>query len=641
MGEHSVELPSDKAQVREFMQHLFKDVKALEIMIHRKMFEEGITRMGAEQELCLIDRSFRPIPSALDVLKELNDEHFTTELALFNLEANLDPLELTGNCLSKAEQQLTRLLKKLGDVTQKFGQDYIMVGILPTIRWSDLRINNITPFPRYHALNEAISRMRGGTFSFRISGVDELVAQDDTVMLESCNTSFQTHYQVSPKDFTKMYNWAQAITGPCLAASTNSPFLLGKRLWRETRIALFQQSTDTQGNADHVREYLPRVHFGSQWLNGTVVDLFKESIARYRALITMPIESDSIDALERGETPKLQALRIHNGTVYKWNRACYGISDNGKPHLRIENRIFPSGPTVIDEMANFAFWLGLMNGIPPKYGRLNKTADFDAAKTNFLRTARMGMGAMFRWVDDQVYSAQDLLLKELLPLAQSGLEKANINPRDINHYLKVIEERVASGKTGSQWQVDSFLSLQKKGTREEAIVALTAGIVKRQKTNKPVHKWALARINEAGNWINRYWRVDQIMSRDLFTVQEDDLIDMVINMMNWRGIRHILVENDRGELVGLVTSTGLIKYYSTRLGENKEQAFVKDIMTTKMITIDDEMLTTDAISLMRKHEIGCLPVINNGKLVGIVTERDFVNVADHILQEYRDAEDKK
>jgi CBS domain-containing protein len=641
MGEQNVQQILSKSELRKFTQHLFQDIRAIEFMLEKGMFEKGITRIGAEQELCLIDQAFRPASIAPELLAEIKNPAFTNELAKFNLEINLDPLEFKGDCFGRMEKQLKDCLTELSGHLEKYKADYIMVGILPTIRTTDLDMSNLTPNPRYFALNEAMLRMRGGPYEFRIQGSDELISSHDSLMFESCNTSFQVHYQVEPKEFAKKYNWAQAITAPVLSVATNSPLLFGHRLWRETRIALFQQSADTRNFTEHTREVQPRVFFGDSWLDKSVMEILREEVARYRVLISTPIEEDSMDILAAGRIPKLQALRLHNGTIYTWNRACYGITD-GKPHLRIENRVLPSGPTVLDEMANTAFWLGLMHGMPPEYDRLNKRVDFDHIKANFVRAAKMGMGAMFRWVDNKVYSAQDLIIKELIPIARQGLENAKIRPKDINRYLEVIEERAETGRSGSQWVLDSFNALRKKGTRDEALVATTAGIVKRQKGIKPVHKWTKAKIGEAGSWVNRYWRIEQIMSSSLYTVQEDDLIDLAPNIMSWKDIHHLPVENARSEFVGMLSVRNLMAYYSKRVPDSETQS-VGEIMTplAKLIVVQEGSLTTEAITLMRKNKLTCLPVLNSkGKLMGLVTERDFVNVADHFLQEFMEQQDK-
>lgn len=641
MGDLNVNQKASAEERREFTQHIFRDVRALEIMLERGMIESGITRIGAEQELVLLDKYYLPNPIALEVLEELKDDpNFTNELSRFNIEVNLDPQEFKGDCLAKMETQLRGCLDHLGKTLEKWEADFIMVGILPTIRRSDLDLSNLTPIARYFALNEAIQKARGGPYEFRIEGTDELITRHETLMMESCNTSFQVHYQVDPDDFVAKYNWAQAIAGPVLAVATNSPLLFGQRLWRETRIALFQQSADTRRHRLHEREKRARVFFGNGWIKDSVMDLFREEIARYRVLIHTNIEEDSILSLEEGRIPKLRAMRMHNGTIYTWNRACYGITGK-KPHLRIENRILPSGPSVIDEMANTAFWLGLMHGMPEKYRDLHNKVDFDLVKGNFNRAAQVGMGMMFRWVDNQIYTAAELVLNELIPIAEDGLKKAKVDEKDIKRYLDVIKGRVKSGQSGSQWMLDSFENAKKKGSRDEALMAVTAGMAKRQKKNAPVHKWGTANIDEAGSWTNRYWRIEQIMSRDLYTVQEDDLVDLLPNIFVWKEMSFLLVENEDGEFVGVVTSQQLLNHYVTRLTE-KSDTTVKDIMLTDVPTVSENTLTTQAISLLRKHNIVCLPVVTEeNKLIGVVSERHFVNVADHFLREFMQEKEKQ
>lgn len=636
MDKHHEGKLTSKSAIQKFTHHLLQDIKAMELMVKKGMFERDITRIGAEQEICLVNSAYRPIsnaPTFLDILKD--DDQITNELPKFNLEVNLSPAEFTGNCLSKMEQELQEKLAKIYATGKSLNTDVVLAGILPTIRQSDLTLENMTPNPRYMALNKTLVEMRGGAaYDFRIHGTDELMAKLDSIMFETCNTSFQVHYQVSAEDFVSAYNWAQIIAAPVLAVATNSPLLLGKRLWRETRIALFQQATDTRGNSAYLREQDTRVLFGNDWIYESVVELFKEDAARHRVIIASEIEEDSLKALNEGKIPDLKALRLHNGTVYKWNRPCYGIM-NGVPHLRIENRVLPSGPTVVDEMANTTFWLGLMYGMPKEFANINKKFDFDLVKTNFFRAAQMGMGTAFRWVDNKAYSVQDLVLNTLLPIARAGLEKAKIAKKDIDKYLGIIEARTKTGKTGSQWMLDNFNNLKNKGTMDEAIVALTAGMAKRQKKNVPVHKWTNAKIDEAGSWVNRYWRIEQIMSKNLYTIKSDDLIDMATNLMHWKNISYIPVEDDERKLVGLITYSELIKYYSTHLFEEQREETVKQIMIKKPICISSDTLTIDAINTMRKNSIDCLPVVDkNNVLVGLVTEHDFVNVADHFLQEF-------
>ena len=633
MGNLNVIPANETAKVRRYMQFLFKDIDGLAQMIAGKMIEEGVTRIGAEQELCLVDKTLRPAPVADEVLSMIDDDHFTNELSKFNLEINLDPLRFEGDCLSMMEKQLSSYLALLQEKVNLLDSDYMLVGILPTIRSSDLEIENMTPQVRYYALNDAIVRMRGGPQDFRIQGTDELITRHNSVMFESCNTSFQVHYQVGASNFVNAYNCAQAISGPVLAACTNSPLFLGKRLWRETRIALFRQSTDTRGEVNELRESKSRVVFGDDWINDNILDIVKEDITMHRPLVISEELEDTGEQLERNEIPRLKALALYNGTIYKWNRACYGISE-GKPHLRIENRYLPAGPTIPDEITNTAFWVGLMHGLPAVYENVAEKLEFYVAKSNFIKAARVGLASKFDWIGGKRYFAEDLILNELLPIAREGLAKAAISNRDIDRYLGILEERVKTGNTGSQWIIDSFNTLSKNESLDASLVATTAGILNRQKKNQPVHLWDSVHINEAGGGVNRYRRIDQIMSRKLYTVQDEDLVDLVPNIMMWKQIRHLLVENDKGELVGLVTMGRLGQHYSVHDKKEKKAVPVKNIMVNDVYTVKRDTLTVEALALMREKKIGCLPVVNeDNKLVGIVTERDFLKVAEFFLDE--------
>ena len=324
------------------------------------------------------------------------------------------------------ERQAEEVLAYTRDLVKKAtGAEVVMAGILPTIHLSDMTLDNMTPSPRYYALNDAIAALRDGPGQFQIRGVDELFVKHDTIMLEGCNTSFQTHFQVTPAEFARYYNLAQVVAGPCLAAATNSPLLFGKRLWRETRIALFQQAVDTRSSNLYLREMSPRVHFGTGWVESSVTELFKEDIARFRVLLTAEEAEDPFDVLARGDVPKLKALQLHNGTVYRWNRACYGITD-GKPHLRIENRILPAGPTIVDEFANAAFWFGLVSGLARSGVDVKAEMAFDDAKSNFIAAARLGLGSQLVWLGGERVPAHELICDRLVPLAREGLAASGI-----------------------------------------------------------------------------------------------------------------------------------------------------------------------------------------------------------------------
>src|SRR6266536_1076793 len=455
MGEHNVDQQFNETKSRVFMKALLEDLRALEYMIENGGFETGVTRIGAEQEMFLVDRNMRPAPISLAVLDRAKDSRLTTEIARFNLEANLTPLPLTGRCFRLLEQELVELLSFVRSSAEELDADVFLSGILPTLQKSDLTLENLAPIPRYYQLNDGVIRLRGGPFSIHIKGLDELQITHDNIMMESCNTSFQVHFQTSPAEFASHYNMAQAITAPVLAAAVNSPLLFGHRLWQETRVALFQHSTDTRSRTQLARSQPTRVSFGDQWLKNSVVELFHDQISRFRPIMITQPDEDPFQVLARGETPLLSALRMHNGTVWRWNRACYGVAD-GIAHLRIENRALPSGPTVLDEIANSAFFAGLMLALPQEYGDIANRMNFDDAKTNFFTAARHGLNAQFNWIDGKSYPAASLILDHLLSLARQGLESADVDTSDIDKYLAVIDERVQSGRNGAQWMLRSL-----------------------------------------------------------------------------------------------------------------------------------------------------------------------------------------
>lgn len=621
---------ADAEQLRDFMKLLLRDVRAMEQMLEDGSFETGIRRIGAEQELFLVDKAFKPATRSLEILQAIDDERFTTELGRFNIEYNLDPMVLGGSCLGDLETQLELLLEMARVKAEELGMQIAMTGILPTLGLADLSIENMTPYPRYYALNEALCRQAGGAYKFHIKGADEFRVEHDNVMLESANTSFQVHFQVGPEEFATLYNVAQLCAAPVLAVATNSPMLFGKRLWHETRIALFQQSIDTRSGA-HMRERLPRVSFGSDWIDNSVLEIFREDITRFRLLIHTDVDEDPFEVLARGEAPSLKALRLHNGTVYRWNRACYGIM-NGKPHLRIENRVLPAGPTTRDEVANAAFWFGLMTGVSEAVADVRDVMDFDDAKTNFLGAARLGLGTSFRWIDGKSYPAQDLIVNALVPMARDALKGRGLDSGDVDTYLDVIEERVKSGKTPSTWILDSFQGMNKKRALSERLSALTAATIRRQVEGKPGHTWERAEVGEGAQWKDDFSHVGQFMQTDLFTVDEDELVELVASVMDWQEVRHVPVEDEHDHLVGLVTYRTILKHLTSD-ETNGESIPVSTIMIREVVTCTPETPTLEVIKMMREQGLSCVPVLQGERLVGMVTEQDFLEIARELLEQ--------
>ena len=616
MGELNVTKLTDKKDKANYIYHLLKDIEALDLMMKEGLIEKSPMRIGAEQEFCLIDNEFLPRSNALEVLEEIDDNHFTTEIGNYNLEINLDPIELKESCFSELHKQLSNLLSKAQLAAVKRESNILLTGILPTLTLKHIGVENMTPLERYYVLNEAVKASRKQDFNIHIKGVDELNLLHDSVMLEGCNTSFQMHLQIHPNEFIDSYNWAQAISGPILSICANSPLLFGKELWSETRIALFTQSVDTRANSFLLNEKQSRVSFGSQWATGTVADIFRENVSRFRSLMTSNFTKDSLTMLNDGEIPKLRALNLHNGTIYRWNRPCYGVGD-GKPHLRIENRYIPSGPSIVDEIANMALWVGVMMGKPKAYKNIHEKMDFKDAKSNFFGAARYGMATQFNWNGAHI-SSQDLILDELLPMAYRGLYNVGVSPTDAEFYLKIIENRVNTNG-GSQWITKSFRNVLKSKKRFEALQVLTASIYAKQKSKIPVSAWNIINQNTASTFLKERI-VKHVMSTDIFSVDENDSIELVLHIMRWRSFHHMPVINGNKELVGLLTWTDVKNYFKKSSNHHKA---IKDIMKTEIITINQYQSHAEAKQLMKQNDTNCLPVVKGNKLIGMVTSNDI------------------
>ncbi len=633
MGDFNVKKAIQGKSLQTFTERLLNDVQALEKMIDEGWFTCKENRIGAEQELCIVDSHYKPAFNNIDILNTAKNPYFTSEIAKFNLEINVEPLLLEKNCFSSLEKDLLEKISEMRSAAQKHGTDIIFTGILPTIRKSDVELSSVTPIDRYFALMDALMKLRGKTYELKISGIDELNLIQNSAVIEACNTGFQVHLQVHPSDFVNKYNIAQAIAAPVLSAAVNSPLLFGKRLWRETRIALFQQSVDTRSSTDHIRDRSPRVMFGNHWLEKSILEIYKEDIVRFRILLASNFEENALELVEKGITPKLKALTVHNSTIYRWNRPCYGINPDGTPHLRIENRVLPAGPTVKDEVANAAFWLGLMKGIPLKTKNITEDFLFEDARDNFFNAAQYGIEAGFNWTGHQKISAKKLIRQELLPIAHDGLKSCKVSDNDADKFLSIIDERIQTGQTGAHWIIQSYNKLIKQTNKDEALTCITSSIIKNQMENKPVHKWQKAEIQDLEHWNPRQLLVEEFMTTDIFTVRKNDIIALAADMMDWQKIRYIPVENDKGKLSGLITSRILLRFLRKNNDSNTlNKTTIAEIMIEKPITVKPDTNIMEAMDLMEKNKIGCLPVVQNGNLVGIVTEEDFFNLSKRIFK---------
>ncbi|MFI5171522.1 MAG: CBS domain-containing protein [Chitinophagales bacterium] len=620
MNEATLKTKRSPGKYMKFVNALLNDIEAVELMIANNLFENSIQRIGAEQEICIVNSEWKPADNAIQILAELNHASFTTELAKYNIEINLDPVELKAGCFGAIENSLLEKLNLASNIAGQFNSKLVLAGILPTISRNEITLDYLTPLQRYHHLSKKLRNLRGRKFDLYLKGVDEIHIRHDSIMFEACNTSFQSHLQIAPEDFVPAYNWAAAISAPVLAVASNSPLLLGKELWSEIRIALFQQSIDTRHSVDEIREQRPRVTFGKDWVYNSITEIYKEDISRFEVLMTDEIKENSVECLSKNKIPQLRALRLHNGTIYRWNRMCYGITNN-IPHMRIENRYVPAGPSIRDEVANTAFWVGLMKAMPENAKKIWNHFEFKDVKSNFFKAARSGVESVFIWGDKEI-SAKHLIEKELLPLAHAGLKSCGLTEGEIFIYLGTIEKRLKTN-TGAQWQVKNFRKLKKEINESDAVKVITEHMYNYQKNNLPVCEWADVDIPAAiKHQIGTMVKVKQLMTADVLTAYPDDPVALVESIMRWNDINHIIIENKKGKLIGVVTSGHIKELYA--LQQNIDSVPIKNIMRKDILTIDPEADIQAALEIMQTNWISSLPVVKNDKLCGIITKNDMM-----------------
>ena len=614
-----------------FIRSLLRDVESLEFMLQNDWFEADVTRIGAEQEMFLVDaKTMKPAPVNLEVLEKMGHcSWLKPELAKFNLEANMTPREFTQRCLSEMEAECAEYLNAIRGCAQTIGADVALAGVLPTLHRYDVEMHNLTPKKRYQELLDATKEMLNGeSYKLHIVGIDELILRQHSSLLPACSTSFQVHFQVAPDDFCRYYNIAQALAAPILAIAANSPLVFGKRLWHESRMILYQQASDTRIPQKYLRERRARVSFGNEWLEGSVLDIYREDICRYRALLGSEIDEDPMAEIRQGRVPSLKALQVHNSTVYRWNRPCYGVSPNGRPHLRIENRIISAGPTVIDEVANAAFWLGLMVGMADSIDDVRDHIPFSDIKDNFWKAAKYGLHTEFNWLNNKKLSSRDLILNDLLPMAKSGLETRGIDSDDIDRYLGVIEARTKGYLNGANWTLNAYHQIVGNSTKEKAAAYLTSSILENQWQEKPVHTWGPPQPTDLGKYHFSALKVEDFMQTDLITVRSDDVIELAASIMKWKGVGCIAVEDGRGRLLGLVSIADIPDVWA-----QEDCSTVSRIMNSRpLVTRPDENIKT-AEELMEMHQVEYLPVVCSGILVGMITKNECLNIRNESSRE--------
>ncbi|MCB9636010.1 MAG: CBS domain-containing protein [Sandaracinus sp.] len=623
MGEARVHGIEDEESLRRFTAALLDDLQALQRVLDDPRLERGVRRLGAEQELFLVGADARPRGVAPAILARATDPRLTPEIARFNLEANLTPRLLEGPCLSALHDELREVLALVRTEAARQDAFPVLTGILPTLEPHDLEPHAFSPGARYVALDAAVQRARGEDASVHIEGIDELRLRSASVLLEACNTSFQLHLQTDPEHFARDYNLAQWVSAPLLAAAAGSPLLFDRRLWRETRIALFRQSVDARSEAQRARGGRSRVSFGDAWVRESILELFREDVTRHRPLLIGDDPSEPEDDL-----PELRALRLHAGTVWRWNRGCYGLhrADDGtrRAHLRVECRVLPSGPSLVDEVANAALFYGLLLGAAETYGDPARTLPFESAREAFLAAARSGLGAELVMPDGTRGGAVPLLRERLLPMAREGLRSAGVDANEADHYLDVVDARVRERRTLAAWLLAGHTTLAdaRPSTRS---ATLTNGLRLAQLDDAPVHTWAPLAAGTCDAPPDR--RVRAWMSTDLVTLRPGDRVDLAASLMAWRHVRHVPVEDDAGTLLGMLD----LRRWLVALSRGKAPEAVRDLMDPNPIVVSPETDVHDALALLREHDVTALAVVENDRLVGLMTERDFLALTERML----------
>jgi gamma-glutamyl:cysteine ligase YbdK (ATP-grasp superfamily) len=483
--------PEDQAR---FAARLVEQVAALEAVLARAGFGEGPASLGAELEVSLVDAHGRPLGINRTVLAETIDPRVTLEVDRFNLELNTRPVPCAGRPFTALHRELTSGLAELARVAAVHGGRVATIGIVPTLTREDLGAAALTDSRRFRALSAGLRKLRHQPFAIAIAGDDPLAVTADDVTMQGANTSFQVHLRVAPREFARVYNAAQIATAPVLAAAGNSPLFVGHRLWEETRIALFRQSVDERLGADEDDWRPARVSFGHGWVRHGALELFAESAALHAVLLPIVGAEDALACARAGEVPALEELRLHHGTVWRWNRAVYDPAAGG--HLRIELRALPSGPTVVDMLANAAFLLGLTLDLAPAADRVVGRMTFGHARRNFYQAARHGLAAELLWPVDEAPSPRPVvardLIPRLLPLARRGLLAAGLDPDEADAGLAVVAERVARDLTGAAWQRRMLAQLERESPRTPALAAMLERYLVAADSGRPVHEWSLA-----------------------------------------------------------------------------------------------------------------------------------------------------
>ncbi|SCX34584.1 glutamate--cysteine ligase [Mycolicibacterium fluoranthenivorans] len=492
MGDDVTQTDFSRAERREYRRKVQLCLDVFETMLSQSSFEFDRPLTGMEIECNLVDGAYQPALRNAEVLEAIADPAYQTELGAYNIEFNVPPRPLPGRAALDLEDEVRASLNAAESRAAEHGAHIVMIGILPTLMPEHLTADWMSPSTRYQALNDSIFTARGEDIDIDIAGPERLAVQSADIAPESACTSVQLHLQVSPADFAKNWNAAQVLAGPQLALGANSPYFFGHELWAETRIELFTQATDTRADELKTQGVRPRVWFGERWIT-SIFDLFEENVRYFPSLLPELSDEDPAAELAAGRSPQLAELRLHNGTIYRWNRPVYDVVGEGaagRPHLRVENRVLPAGPTVVDMLANSAFYYGLLRTLSEEDRPLWTKMSFAAAQHNFTAAARRGMEARLYWPGLGEVTPDELVLRELLPLADEGLRRWSVAAEVRDRYLGVIEGRAKTGRNGAAWQTATVHALQERGlARPQALAEMLRLYCVGMHSNAPVHTW--------------------------------------------------------------------------------------------------------------------------------------------------------
>jgi hypothetical protein len=489
MGEEVASSQFSREQRQRYREKVRLCLDVFERMLATSTFDAELPLTGLEIELNLVDSGYQPYLGNMGVLEEIADEAFQTELGAYNIELNVAPRSLEGDSPLQLEKDLRAALNSAEEKANRRGAHIVMVGILPTLMAAHLEGPDwMSPSTRYAALNDSIFAARGEDIHLDVHGAERLATFASTLAAESACTSVQLHLQVAPQDFARGWNAAQLVAAPQVALGANSPYFFGRELWRETRIELFMQATDTRPQELRNQGVRPRVWFGERWIT-SIFDLFEENVRYFPSLLPDISDEDPVAEFEAGRAPRLQELRLHNGTIWRWNRPVYDIVD-GQPHVRVENRVLPAGPTVVDTLANSAFYYGVLRVLMEDERPLWTKMTFPTAEENFRDSARLGLDATIYWPGMGDVPVEELILRRLVPMAHDGLERWGVDVAVRDRLLGIIESRAKLGRNGASWQVATVHRLQERGAdRLTALTGMLTRYIEGMHSNEPVHTW--------------------------------------------------------------------------------------------------------------------------------------------------------